>query len=741
MKLRSGFQILIPAAAALCFAGISVFLCSAEDTPAVSLSVSGVFPQPDAASAQVHMTYIDWDHSWYLFLPASADRAHLTVSYEVSGDAKLLLNQQEIISGAETDLLGSADTFTLQAGEHNLGTLHVMQSNLGCMYVSLPPDGLGMLTQEKETAVTGDALMLGADGSVQYRGALEKIKGRGNSSWYYAEEKKPYNFKLPEKTALFGMGAAKKWSLLSNYLDHAMLRNEIAFAMSRNAGLTFTPDAVFIDLYLDGDYRGVYQLTERVQVHPERVGITDLEKATQALNEKPLGEYRRQTVGGTLNGEENGSYQYYEIPNDPEDITGGYLLEFQVRSRAKNGEFVTDRGVIFDVCSPEYASKAQTEYIRGFVQALEDAVYSDTGCNSLGRHYSEYLDVDSLALGYLIQEITENTDGFTTSFYFYKESDLTGDGKLHYGPVWDFDLAFQNYSMAVTDPDGETHYSVVPETIYARYVPVSGYSPETAPLTGITDRSWILRLWGDDAFARRAALLYEQKFDAYLAALTDPSGGIMQMRDAIAPAAEMNRIRWHMFGGKPYKPIGPENGTTYAECVEYIRSNLAKRRAFLHDAFLAETVQRCLASLTRQTTGRLTEYDTEEQKTVSVLKKSVSDKLKAAESSAAAEQLMQDAERELAAIPRAFRCGDFNDDGTVSLEDAQMLLIYYAETVAGNPVTLTATQRRNGDTDQNGALDVADAMHILLHYTAELSGTDYPLPVSEENKTAAGPDE
>ena len=101
MKLRSGFQILIPAAAALCFAGISVFLCSAEDTPAVSLSVSGVFPQPDAASAQVHMTYIDWDHSWYLFLPASADRAHLTVSYEVSGDAKLLLNQQEIISGTE----------------------------------------------------------------------------------------------------------------------------------------------------------------------------------------------------------------------------------------------------------------------------------------------------------------------------------------------------------------------------------------------------------------------------------------------------------------------------------------------------------------------------------------------------------------------------------------------------------------------------------------------------------------
>ncbi|MBP0968218.1 MAG: CotH kinase family protein, partial [Oscillospiraceae bacterium] len=376
-----------------------------------------------------------------------------------------------------------------------------------------------------------------------------------------------------------------------------------------------------------------------------------------------------------------------------------------------------------------------------FVQELEDAIYSDTFCNSLGRHYSDYLDVDSMALGYLIQEITENSDGSSTSFYFYKDSDLTGDGKLHYGPVWDFDLAFQNFSVAAMDPNGRLHYSILPNMIYARYVPVSGYSPETAAVTGITDRSWILRLWADNAFARRTALLYEQKFDAYLTELTDPAGGIAEMRDAIAPAAEMNRIRWHMFGGRPYKPIGPANGNTYAECVEYIRKNLAERQAFLQREFWQETLRRCQASLKALTEDNLQAYDAAEQEQLTALQTEYIPKIKAAGTAAEAEAVMQTAEKSLAEIPRTLLCGDFDANGIVSLEDAQLLLMYYTETVAGNPVTLTATQRRNGDADQNSALDVADAMHILLHYTAELSGTDYPLPVSEENKTAAGPDE
>ena len=745
--IRNGFNILIPAAAALCFAGIAVFRCSAEaeaaepDMPEepkkFSLSVSGVFPQKEAADAKISAVYIDWAESWYLFLPATADPAHLTITYETPEDAPLLLNDTTVKSGAETDLLSKAETFAMQAGESGIGELHVMQSNLGCMYVTLEEGGMELLARAKQLETRGDAFMIGADGSVQYQGALEKIKGRGNSSWDYTDGKKPYNFKLPKKAALFGMGAAKKWALVSNFLDHAMLRNEIAFAMSRNAGIAFTPDAVFIDLYLDGDYRGVYQLSERVQVHPERVAITDLQKATEKLNEQPLEEYPRRVVGGTLNGEEPGSYQYYEIPNDPSDITGGYLIQFQIRGRPKRGEFVTNRGVVCEVCEPEYASKAQTEYIRGFVQELEDAIYSVNGCNSLGRHYSEYLDTDSLALGYLIQEITENTDGTSTSFYFYKDSDQTGDGKLHYGPVWDFDLAYQNYSLAVPDLNGRLHYAVIPTTIYARYVPISGYDPETAEKTGIADQPWILKLWQDDVFARRVSLLYEEKFDAFLTELNDPEGGITKMGEAIAPGAEMNRIRWHMFGGKPYRPIGPDNGTTYAECVEYIRKNLAKRQDFLRSEFLNESIRCCQAALEQQTTDSLARYDALEQKKVSAQLKITAPRISAAKTSADAEAALLAAEQALMQIPRTLLCGDFNADDTVGLEDAQELLVYYTETVAGNTPQITATQRRNGDADRNGTLDVTDAIHILLHYPAELAGESYPLPVIAETTDKA----
>lgn len=735
MKILREFRILIPAAAAICFAGISAFCCGAEEQteapaemPEIQLSVSGVFAQD--AAAQVQMIYVDWAESWYLFLPVAADRSHLTITYETADDMPLILNETEIRSGAETGLLSTADTFSMQAGDTVLGTMQVMQSDIGCMYLTLADGGMEILENQRLSETQANALMLDAEGSVQYQGEIEKIKGRGNSSWNYADGKKPYNFKLPDKASLYGMGAAKKWSLLSNYLDHAMLRNEIAFAMSRNAGLPYTMDTVFVDLYLDGEYRGVYQLSERVQIHPARIAVTDLEDETQAVNEQPLKNDLLCVVGGTFEGEENGSYQYYDIPNDPADITGGYLIQFQIRNRSKRGEFVTNHGVICEICEPEYASKAQTEYIRQFVQELEDAIYSDTGCNSLGKHYSEYLDVDSFALGYLIQEITENTDSTSTSFYLYKDSDLNGDGKLHYGPVWDFDLAFQNYSIAVTGPDGNLRYSILPDSIFARYVPVSGYNPETAAETGIAGQSWLLRLWQDDAFVRRTALLYEQKMDAFLTELTEPSGGIAKMAEAIAPAAEMNRIRWHSFGGKPYKPLGPQNGDTYTECVAYIRKNLAERQQFLQKDFLAESIRCCQAELSTLTTDCLSAYDAPEQKQITALQKTQSGKLNAAESAEAAEKIMQETKQALAEIPRTLLCGDFDADGTVALEDAQAVLMYYTETLTEQTTFLSATQRRNGDVNADAVIDVTDAMHILLHYTAEISGLDYPLPVA-----------
>lgn len=68
--------------------------------------------------------------------------------------------------------------------------------------------------------------------------------------------------------------------------------------------------------------------------------------------------------------------------------------------------FVTSRGQAVEIDGPEYASKEQILYIRNFVQETEDAIYSETGYNSKGKHYSDYIDADSLITAYLVQEIS-----------------------------------------------------------------------------------------------------------------------------------------------------------------------------------------------------------------------------------------------------------------------------------------------------------------------------------------------
>lgn len=90
--------------------------------------------------------------------------------------------------------------------------------------------------------------------------------------------------------------------------------------------------------------------------------------------------------------------------------------------------------------SPEYATEAQAKYISGYWQELEDALYSETGYNSLGKHYTEYIDIVSWAKQYLIQEWTSNWDAGLTSNFFYKDV----DSKLFAGPLWDFDTAIGN---------------------------------------------------------------------------------------------------------------------------------------------------------------------------------------------------------------------------------------------------------------------------------------------------------
>jgi hypothetical protein len=556
------------------------------DIPVTQFQVGNLSPKTVTDIDYTDWWYSEWEDCRYVFLPATADRNDLVISYQTE-NGELTLNGNKIISGASTSLLGEADEFDIKVGNTDCGKLRVMQSNLGCIYLSTASGGLDALDNNWWMTETGSALMLDANGAVEFSGELEKIKSHGNSSWDYSK-KKSYNIKLPKKENLYGMGKAKKWALLSNYLDHSMLRNKVTLEMSRIGGMEYVMDSVFVDLYADGSYRGTYQLIERVQIQKQRVNISNLEDKTEILNDKDLDEYDQVIVGvpeDSLDQYVVNSYKYYDIPNNPTDITGGYLLQFQISSRygyKSESGFVTSRGQAVEINGPEYASKEQVLYIRNFVQEMEDAIYSETGYNSKGKHYSDYMDVDSLITAYLIQEISMNVDATQTSFYFYKDSDLTGDGKIHFGPAWDFDLAYGGFSTIRQNSYGDICHSYDTKHLFVTCFPITGYDGYAEKQPSIEGISWIGKLYKKGDIVERAAEIYFERFEPYITKLTSPSNDgealITQMAQEIKPSAEMSNARWHTYGGREYCVFGSSSGKDFMDSVDIMRRFLLDRK-------------------------------------------------------------------------------------------------------------------------------------------------------------------
>ena len=304
--------------------------------------------------------------------------------------------------------------------------------NEGRVWVESSPD--------KSNKAKGSMVFQSADGTVIYDGALTQIKGRGNSTWNGV--KKPYQIKLDEKTDLLQTGnednKSKTWVLLANYSDLSLIHNTLALDLGTSMQMDSSIENEHIDLYYDGEYRGSYLLTEKVEVGSGRVDITDMEELNEEANPDTDLEDFEIAVGTTANG---ASYTYCAGMASPEDITGGYLLEMEAsyRAVAEACYFWTSRNEYVVVKSPEFCSKEQMDYIATLYQEYEDSLYND-GLNPVtGKRHTEYVDLKSTAQCYLINELTKNLDGFRTSAYLYKEA---GEDIMKMGPLWDYDLGF-----------------------------------------------------------------------------------------------------------------------------------------------------------------------------------------------------------------------------------------------------------------------------------------------------------
>ncbi|MBQ6067491.1 MAG: CotH kinase family protein [Clostridia bacterium] len=557
MKIKKIISVML--CAVLLF-GMTSVLAFAAEGDVRSFSVGALRTAGSDEPAPLY--WQEHDGSYYLFLPAEADRNALTVSYDA--DRTLVIGGAEVASGAVTDAF-AADSVAVVCGSKTYPVI-VMQSSSPSLFVTTESGSMDAIHADKEHKEPGSIVITTGTGEVQYSGALDYIKGRGNSTWDL--DKKPYNIKLFKKANLFGMGKAKKWCLLAGHGEGTKLRNDLGYSFSQALGNDLTSDVVMTNLYCNGVYMGAYSLTEKVEIGENRIDIYNLADATEEVNDAALDSY---SLGGAQGERTPGTYKYFNVPNDPADITGGYLIELEkiLRYESEPTGFSTPIGQTITIKEPENASQAQSRYIFNYYKEFEEALYSPTGRNAQGRHYTDYIDLEELAAAYLVQEFTENFDGCSSSFYLYKN---TGDAKFHIGPTWDLDLAlgngFQNNLITLglhpEDPSVPYVFSTHIANSIRWYPSLLGQALNHADFI-----TAVKQLWQARGLAAAQAML--DSVDAKAA--------------SVRPAVLMDAILWRQIGAGDV--AAAKRG--YSGQIASLKSFITNRIAFMNDYLSNET--------------------------------------------------------------------------------------------------------------------------------------------------------
>ena len=535
---------------------------TADDTGIVSLAVN---PYGGEETAPETISWFVSGGGYFLFLPAGTDLTAAKVYVTAAGDVEL--DGAAVVSGGDAAAF-TEGTHTLTCGEQTLPLTVCCSAGLPAVFIETQSGSLDYIHADKAHKEPG-SIRIYEDGGLTLDKELKQIKGRGNATWNYP--KKPYNIKFDKKTSLFGMPKAKKWTLLAGYsFDNSMLKNAFALDLGRTIGLAETSEYRHIDLYVNGSYLGVYLICESVEVGDNRVEITDLDKANEDANPdiEDLGEL---PLCGVRSGYQPGSAKWVDIPVSPGDISGGYLLEmdYLYRYHAEPSGFVSSVGAPMVIGSPEYASEAEVAYISGFWNEAEAALYSPTGYNAYGKHYTEYFDMPSLVRCYIAEELTKDVDSGITSFYFYKKA---GEDKFYAGPLWDFDHALGSHTQI-----GNKLTVYEPDTWYANQLHRNSIDTSCANFPTFFAQCY--------RFSDFRAAVSEQWTTSVSAQVLNVSlPALAEKRDLIASSAVMDHLRWNTYGSVDPAVVRGR----YMDDANALISFISARRPMLDKGFASD---------------------------------------------------------------------------------------------------------------------------------------------------------
>ncbi|HJZ40584.1 MAG TPA: CotH kinase family protein [Bacteroidales bacterium] len=367
---------------------------------------------------------------------------------------------------------------------------------------------------------------------IEYRGAYSQ-----------SLPQKPYGFETRDDQGnnlnipLLGMPAENDWILLANYNDKVFMRNTLAFHLFENMG-HYAPRTNICEVLINGEYMGIFVLTEKIKRDRNRLDIAKLDADDNA--------------GDSLSGG-------YVFATDYYDNYNSWTSNFMATDRSDHHVHF-----VYKYPEPEVITSQQKNYIQAFVNTLETKLYGSNFRDATGG-YRDYMDVNSFIDYFIIGEVSRNVDAYKKSCFYHKDRDDKG-GLLHAGPVWDFDWAWKNiydncYIYEVTD--GSNWAYRVNECNNWPVVP-----------------SWIKRLMEDPSFrdelherytTLRQSILSEEYLDHY----------IDSVQTLVNKAQQRHYQRWPILGQYVGSPEVDPPAPTFAGEIAKFRNWIKVRLAWL----------------------------------------------------------------------------------------------------------------------------------------------------------------
>lgn len=422
------------------------------------------------------------ENTIYFFLPSYADLSEVFIKLESSGIVNLENIAVENGMSCAALLTDHPYQLTYSAwGKAYQKNMVLLQSDgIATAYLDTQSGDMRYLHENKENSEPGAIRIITDLGDLIYTGEISAISCRGNASWTETE-KKSYGITLTIPADLLNLGTANRWILLANALDGTHMRNRLAYDAADAIGLAYTADSQWIDLYLNGEYAGLYLLSERNEVHPERVNISS----------------------------EN-----------------SFLVSAEMESRLVNQRIPyvsTNAGQALRTYYPTDMGNALAAELASRLQSVENAILSSDNVDpASGKSLEDLIDVESFAQKYLIDEVFGNIDGGAFSqFYYYDGADPTN--RLYAGPVWDYDLSMgADFMWQIQNP--RAYYANRPRV-----------------KEGI-DSAWTYGLCQKDFFRDRVISLYYERMLPYLESRFNEKLAIYMAQ--IEAAAYLDQIRW-----------------------------------------------------------------------------------------------------------------------------------------------------------------------------------------------------